>query len=156
MRSVVALVLVCCLSPLASARTLGRLELARLDLRAPVAAPLLPSGLGGGDGVVTGPVRTLGWVLAGTGALVGAGGLVALKVEHDDHSSYAVGTALVAAGGVALLAGAILIWTTGCVSCASCGVVERDDPRPPARAVAGKEADASDLALALPAFGGVF
>jgi hypothetical protein len=85
---------------------------------------------GGGDGVVSGPLRTVGWVLVIGGALASAGG-VGVYRQLPAYQSQAAG--LLGGGVVAGLAGAIIIWATGCVSCSTCGIVEnerRDDGQP--------------------------
>ena len=110
----------------------GWFAAARVGTSPSLVAPLE----GGGDGVVTGPVKTLSWILVGGGAVVTGLG-VALIGGGDATGS---GAALAGGGLLAILTGAVLMWTTGCVSCATCGIVENRPraPEPADEALAGR------------------
>lgn len=117
--------------------------------------PFLPLGLAGGgaDGVVSGPTRTLGWLLLGIGAGAAVGGGWLLR-ENEDGKMGLAGTLLgVGAGGI--IAGGLLIWTTGCVSCATCGIVENTRPDKRLREAVAASADPkrkSDKGKRIPIF----
>lgn len=138
MRSPCVLLFLVCLalaSP-ASARLVagaGSLQLSAIELMPKKRVLLADLGLvkpldyGGGDGIVTGPLRTLGWISLGLGAAgVGAGGYL-LRNDSDDMA----GLALVGGGTVLAILGLGIIWATGTVSCATCGIVDNSPNEPP-------------------------
>lgn len=122
----------------ASARIAGEpasLRLAPVELL-PRRAPLLvelgvarPLDLGGGDGVVSGPLRTLGWIALALGG--GSMAVGATAFQRGDGEGGGVQLALLGGGLALSLAGLGIIWSTGCVSCASCGIVDNTPHEPP-------------------------
>lgn len=135
-----ALVMLVCLALVrpAFARVLGdpeslRLKAIELVPKKHVLAELglvKPVDFGGGDGIVSGPARTLGWVALFTGA----GGVAIGGVMLRNDESSRPGLALLGGGALLGLAGAGLLFATGLVGCATCGLVENTSHLPlPAR-----------------------
>lgn len=136
-------------------------HLAELGLRSPLATTTtvvldpakVVKAVGGGDGVVTGPSRTLAWALLGGGALLGLGGAYAVKDAQGSGHPVGGGVALVSVGGAAALAGVFLLLTSGTLGCATCGVVQNVPSALPVVVSAAAALDPkrrSDLGLRIP------
>lgn len=113
----------------------------------------LDASLGGGaDGIVTGPARTLAWVLVGSGFVVGTLGVL-VTTDQVTGTGDGVGPLLIGVGAISAIAGSVLIWTTGCISCGTCGIVEnrpQEVPPPNEAFASGRErSDAAPTQLGL-------
>lgn len=130
-----------------SALLLAGPRVAGADAPRPPAGSLLPRTLvapapwlpGGGDGIVSGTTKTLGWLAIGGGLGIGLVGIGLIEGTYSpDGSNPALGGSLLGAGLVGIVAGALLLTGSNCLGCSTCGLVENDRREVPSEALAGR------------------